>query len=89
VATICGCCENRDGGDDLRLLPVIALEFAADQEIEFLIGAAHLDVGFEGDGIVTLGKRVHQFVHGNRDAFLEALGEIVSLQDAGHCVLAG
>ena len=36
--------ENRCGQDDLRLLAVAALQFAAEQQIEFLVCAAEFDV---------------------------------------------
>ena len=70
-------------------LAVVLLQFAADQEIELLVGAAHFDVGLERDGIVALRQRVEQLVHGDRDAFLVAFGEIVALEDARDGVLGG
>ena len=72
--------------DDLRRLAVIALDFAADQEVEFLIGAAQLDVALQRHRIVALRQRIEQFVHRDRRPSLIALGEIVALEDPRHRV---
>ena len=40
--------KNRRHEDDLRLLAIVALEFAAGAEVEALIGAAELNVCLEG-----------------------------------------
>ena len=49
-----GADQNGHGERDLRLLAVFALDFAAHQQIEFLLGGAELDVGLENDGVVGL-----------------------------------
>ena len=74
---------------DLRRLPEIPLEFPSHQQIEFLIRPAQLDIAFQHHRIVRLSQRVQQLVHRNRRAFLVSLGEIVTLQNAGHRVAAG
>ena len=76
----------RNHGDDLRRLAVIALNLAPDEQIEFLVRAAHFDIAFERDRIVSLRQRIQQLVHGDRHAFFEALGEIVALEQPGHGV---
>ena len=66
--------------DHLRFLAVGALQVAAHQQIESLVGAAEFDVGFERDGVVALHQRVEQLVHGDRLLFLEAFVEVVALE---------
>ena len=61
-------------------LAVVALQLAPGDEVEFLIGAAQLDVGVERDGVVALGERVEQLVQGDGLLFLEALVELVALE---------
>ena len=39
--------EKRHRQDALGLLTVLALEFATDQKIEFLVGSAQLQIGFQ------------------------------------------
>ena len=79
--------EQRHGRDDLRRLPGVALQLAPHQQIEPLIRASHLDIAFEHHRIVALRQRIQQLMHRNRRAFLEALREIVALQDSRHRVL--
>src|ERR1700686_2432054 len=57
--------EDRHGQRHLGCLAVLALNFAADEEIEFLLGGAELDVGLERDRIVGLQERVEQLVNGD------------------------
>ena len=73
----------------MRLLAVGALQFASDEQVEFLVGAAEFDVGLERDGVVALSERIEQFVQ--RDGFLfhEALVEVFALEHLGDCVLGG
>ena len=58
----------RHSGDDLRRLSVVPLQFASDQQIELLVGAAHLHIALQRNGIVALHQRIEQFVNGDRDA---------------------
>ena len=71
---------NGRGQHHLRLLSVGALHFAADQQIEFLVGAAQFDVRLQRDRIVSLGQRVEQFVHGDGLFFLKAFVEVFALE---------
>src|SRR5690606_13410071 len=68
--------------DDLRLLPVGLLELPTNEQIEFLIRAAHFDVRLQGDRVVALYERVQELVDRDRLAALVALAEIVALQHA-------
>ena len=43
-----------------------SLQFASDEEIENLIRAAELDVGFHRHGVVPLRERVEKFVDRDR-----------------------
>ena len=72
--------EQRQRQDALRLLAVVALQLAADQQVEFLVGAAELDVGLERDRVVALRQRIEEFVDRDRLLALIALGEVVALQ---------
>ena len=72
--------------DDLRRLAEILLDLAAYQQIELLIGAAHLDIALERHRIVSLRQRIEQFVNRDGRAFFVAFGEIVALQNARHRV---
>ena len=64
-------------------------QLAADEEVEELVGAAELDVGLEGDGVVPLAERVEELVDGDRLARLVALGEVVALEELGDGVAPG
>ncbi len=57
------------------------LQLAADQQVEFLVGAAQFDVCFQRNGVVALHQWVQQFVDGDRSLFFEALGEVLALED--------
>ena len=81
--------EQRQRQDALRLLAVVPLQLAADQEVELLVGAAELDVGLQRDRVVALRERVEKLVDRDRLAALVALGEIVALEHARHRVLRG
>ena len=60
---------------------ILALQIAAHQQVEFLIGAAEFNVGFEGDRVVAWVKRVEQLVQRDRLFFCQSLGEIVALEN--------
>ena len=49
--------------DDLRLLAVRALQLAAHQQVERLVGAAELDVGLDRHRVVPLQQRVQELHH--------------------------
>jgi len=72
---------------NLRLLAVLALDIAAGEQVEFLLGGAKLDVGLENDGIVGHEQRVEQFVHRDGLLFSEALVKILALEHARDAVL--
>ena len=72
--------DDRRHQDDLGLLAVAALQLASGNEVEFLVGAAQLNVGFEGDRVVALRQRVEQLVQGDGLFFLETLVELVALE---------
>ena len=66
---------------DLLRLPVGGLDRAAHQQVEGLVGAAELDVGAHGDGVVALQDGVQELEHGDRLARRPPLGEVVALED--------
>ena len=60
-----------------------ALQIAAHEQIERLIGAAELHVRAERDGVVALGERVEELVEADRPPRrVRGVGEILPLQDA-------
>ena len=72
--------DERRGQHHLRGLAIGALQLATDKKIKFLVGAAQLDVGLEGDRVVSLCQRIKQLVHRDGLLFLEALMKIFALQ---------
>ena len=60
----------------------MALQLAADEQVELLVGASQLDVGLEGHRVVALRQRIEELVHGDRLALAVALGKIVALEHA-------
>ena len=64
-------------------MPESLLELPADQKVEFLVGAAELNIGFEHHGVIALNKGVKELV--DRDGLTIAVtsGEIVPLKHAG------
>ena len=61
-------------------LAVGALDVAAEQQVEGLVGAAELDVGAHRDRVVALQQRVEQLEDRDRRAGGVALGEVVALE---------
>ena len=58
----------------------MALQLAAHQQIEFLVGAAQLDVGLQRHRVIALRNGIQQLMHRNRLLFHEALVEVLALQ---------
>src|SRR5438105_5360009 len=81
--------EQRQRQDALRFLSVVPLQLAADQQVEFLVGAAKLDIGLQRDRIVALGQRVQELVNGDRLSALITLCEVVALEHAGDRIFGG
>ena len=81
--------EQRRRHDHLRLEPVARHDVAADVEVEQLIGAAELDVGFEEHRVVRLRERIEELVHGDRLAGLVALLEVAALEHLRDVVARG
>ena len=84
-----GALEQRHGDDALRLLAEILLQLAADQQVEFLIGAAELDVGLHRHRVVALHQRVQQLVHRDRVVAFESPIEVIAFKQAGERVACG
>jgi hypothetical protein len=70
----------------LRRLAVVLLQFAANQQIEFLVRATQFDVRFHGHRVIALAKGIEKLVNGDGLAAGIALGKIVALQHARHRV---
>ena len=62
-------------------LPHFLLQFAPDEQVEQLVGAAELHVGLDGDGVVRLQQRVEHL--GDRDGPLPGVpcGKVVAVQE--------
>ena len=73
----------------LRLHSHLLHELATRQQVEQLVGAAQLDIGFDDDRVVGLHERVEEFVQADGLAVGVALVEVVALEDAGHREVAG
>ena len=73
---------DEQGGDDdaLAFVALALLEFAADEVVEELVGAAHFDVGVDADGVPALEQGVEEFVDGDGSAGLVAFGEGVAFE---------
>src|SRR5688572_6076388 len=72
--------EKRHRQDALRLLAVLLLQLATDQEVELLVSAAELDVGFHRDRVIALHQRIEKLMQRDRLLAGEALGKIVALE---------
>ena len=72
---------------DLRRQAVFALDFAVDEQIEFLFGGAEFDVGFQSDGVVGGEQRIEQLVHGDGLIGIEARAKILALEHARQAVV--
>src|SRR5207244_9532888 len=64
----------------LRLLTEIPLKFAPDEQIEFLIRAADLNVRFYRNRIIPLQERIVCFRKRDRLSLLNSLGKIISFR---------
>ena len=73
----------------LRCLPHHLLELAAHQQVEFLVRAAELHVGFNDHRVVGLEKGVEQLGHGDGPVGLEPVGKVGSVQELSDCEAAG
>jgi len=67
----------------------VLLHATAHQQVEFLIGAAKLDIGLESNRVVALSDRVEELMDGYRLLRSVALGEIVALEHTGDGKQAG
>ena len=72
--------ENRRHQHDLRFLPVVALQLAPAQQVEFLIRPAQLHIALERHRVVALHHRIQQLVQADWLLRLEALVKLVALQ---------
>ena len=72
--------EQRHEEDDLLRLAFLALEIAADEDVEKLIRAADFHVGFHHHRIPALHDRILDFVQMHRLAALDAILEILALE---------
>src|SRR5262249_35454829 len=73
----------------LRLLAVMALQLAAHQQIELLIGAPELDVRLERHRVVALRQRIEELVDGDGLPLAVALREVLALEHPRDGVLGG
>ena len=78
-----GALEQRHGKRDLRLHAHLLHKLAAGEQVKELVGAAHLHVGLNLNGVEGLHHGVQEFVQGDRRLGLVALGKVVAFKDAG------
>ena len=69
--------------------PTRSLEVAAHQQVERLVGAAHLDVRLERDRVLGLEQRVQELVEMDRALRLVARREVLAREEARHRDLRG
>jgi hypothetical protein len=81
--------EQRQRQDALRLLTVMALQLAPDEQVEFLVRAAQLDVGLQRDGVVALRERIQELVNGDWLLFRVPFREVVALEHPRDRVFRG
>src|SRR5512135_304476 len=74
--------QQRHRQDALRLLPVVLLQLAPDQQVELLIRSAKLHVGLHRHRVIALHEGIEELVHCDRLVGPEALAEIVALEHA-------
>jgi hypothetical protein len=79
-----GAAQQRHGHHDLAGLTAGALQLAAEQQVEGLVGAAQLDVGLDGHRVHALHERVEELDQRDRAAGVVAGLEILPLQKLGH-----
>ncbi len=65
------------------------MQFAAHQQVEFLVGAAEFEIGVKRNRVVTLHQRVQEFVDGDRQTALIPFREIFTLENPCHRVARG
>ena len=83
LAHAVGALEQRHGERDLRLHAHLLHELTAGKQVEELVGAAHLHVGLDLNGVEGLHHGVQELVQGDRRLGLVALGKVIALEDAG------
>src|SRR5262249_38089864 len=76
--------EDRQRDADLRLLPGIFLQVAANHQAKKLLAAAKLDICPDFHAVSTLHEWVEAFVHVDCLTFPDALREVVTFQHALH-----
>ena len=84
-----GAHQKRNEKALLGPLAHLLLEVAPHQQVEHLIGAAELHIGLYLHRIVCLEQWVEQLGYGNRLVVGEPLGEVIALEELGHCELTG
>ena len=84
LARAVGALQQRQRERDLRLHALFLHQLAAGQQIEQLVVAAQLDVGFDHHRVVGLHDGVEELVQRDGHLALVALGEVVALEDARH-----
>jgi len=67
--------------------PYSRIRSRPNEEVEGLVGSAHLDVRLERHRVVPLRQRVEELVQPDRQAALVAFGEVVALEETRHGVL--
>ena len=83
LAHAIGALEQRHGKRDLRLHTHLLHELATSEQVEELVGAAHLHVGLDLHGVEGLHHGIQELMQGDRRLRLVALGKVIALKDAG------
>ena len=78
-----GALEQRHGERDLGLHTHLLHELATSEQVEELVGAAHLHVGLDLHGVESLHHGIQELMQGDRRLRLVALGKVIALKNAG------
>ena len=71
--------QQRHGERDLRLHAHLLHKLATGEQVEELVGTAHLNVGLDDRGVVCLHHGVEELVERDGRLRLVALGKVVAL----------
>ena len=72
--------KNRRHQDDLRLLPILPLQFPAAQQVELLIGPSKFHIAFKRDRVIALHHRIQELVQTDRLFRFIALVKLIPLK---------
>ena len=79
--------ENRHGHDDLRRQPVLALDFAVNQDVELLVRCAQFDIRLQHHCVVSRTQGIQKLMNGDRKILIQPRTKILTFQHARQPVM--